>query len=72
MWMKTLPWPWTAAMEATIFTAWIYDHLKPHAAAVKVAHRLSRIAQGCERSVDNCAADAGPNPLMIRFLSPAS
>ena len=24
MWMKTLPQPWTAAMEATIFTAWIY------------------------------------------------
>ena len=40
MWMKTLPQPWTAAMEATIFTAWIYDHLKPHAAAVKVAHPL--------------------------------
>src|SRR6266568_663821 len=39
-WMKTLPQPWTAAMEATIFTAWIYDHLKPHAAAVKVAHPL--------------------------------
>ena len=29
--MKTLPEPWTAAMEATIFTGWIYDHLKPHA-----------------------------------------
>src|SRR5882724_6022086 len=40
MWMKTLPKPWTAAMEATIFTVWIYDHLKPHAAAVKVAHPL--------------------------------
>jgi transposase len=24
----------------TIFTAWIYDHLKAHAAAVKVAHPL--------------------------------
>jgi hypothetical protein len=36
-WMKTLPQPWTAAMEATIFTGWIYDHLKPHAAALKVA-----------------------------------
>src|SRR5213593_2488804 len=39
-WMKTLPEPWTAAMEATIFTGWIYDHLKPHAAALKVAHPL--------------------------------
>jgi len=29
LWMKTLPQPWTAAMEATMFTGWIYDHLKP-------------------------------------------
>ena len=39
-WMKTLPQPWTAAMEATVFTGWIYDYLKPHAAALKVAHPL--------------------------------
>jgi hypothetical protein len=38
--MKTLPQPWSAAMEATMFTGWIYDHLKPHAAALKVAHPL--------------------------------
>src|SRR6202046_921812 len=40
LWMKTLPQPWTAAMEATIFTGWIYDYLLPHAAALKVAHPL--------------------------------
>src|SRR6202163_1837913 len=28
------------AMEATIFTGWIYDHLLPHAEQVKVAHPL--------------------------------
>ena len=39
-WMKTLPHPWSGAMEATMFTGWIYDHLKPHAAALKVAHPL--------------------------------
>ena len=39
-WMKTLPQPWTAAMEATMFSGWIYDYLKPHAAALKVAHPL--------------------------------
>ena len=39
-WMKTLPQPWTAAMEATVFTGWICDHLQPHAAALKVAHPL--------------------------------
>src|SRR5579863_5806931 len=27
-------------MEATIFTGWIYDHLRPHAAEMKVAHPL--------------------------------
>ena len=40
-WMKTLPQPWTAA-KATAFTGWIYDHLQPHAAALKVAHPLMR------------------------------
>jgi transposase len=40
VWMKTLPQPWSAAMEATMFTGWIYDHLKPHAASLKVAPPL--------------------------------
>src|SRR6202163_205652 len=39
-WMRTLPQPWTAAMEATVFTGWIYDQLLPHASALKVAHPL--------------------------------
>src|SRR5215469_16462610 len=42
-WMKTLPQPWTAAMEGTVFTGWIYDHLQPHAAGLKVARRMKRI-----------------------------
>src|SRR5437763_13714795 len=37
-WVKTLPKPWTVAMEASIFTGWVYDHLLPYAAQVKVAH----------------------------------
>jgi transposase len=39
-WMKILPQPWTVAMEASIFTGWVYDHLLPHATQVKVAHPL--------------------------------
>jgi transposase len=35
-----MPQPRTIAMEATIFTGWIYDHLLPHAERVKVAHPL--------------------------------
>lgn len=39
-WIKTLPQPWTGAITTTMFTDWIYNHLKPHAAALKVAHPL--------------------------------
>jgi len=39
-WIKTLPQPRMMAMEATIFSGWIYDHLLPHAEKVKVAHPL--------------------------------
>jgi transposase len=39
-WLKTLPQPRMIALEATIFTGWIYDHLLPHAEKVKVAHPL--------------------------------
>src|SRR6202049_4688525 len=39
-WIKTLRRPWPAAMEAAIFTGWIYDHLRPHATALRVAHPL--------------------------------
>jgi hypothetical protein len=39
-WLRTLPQPRMIAMEATIFTGWIYDYLLPHAEKVKVAHPL--------------------------------
>jgi transposase len=57
-WLKTLPQPWTAAMAATIFTGWIYDHLKPHAAAVKVAHPLMLRAIAASKK-KNDRIDAG-------------
>ncbi|WP_245531972.1 IS110 family transposase [Desulfobacter postgatei] len=37
-WMEQLPPPWTVAMEATMFTGWIYDFIKPYADDIKVAH----------------------------------
>src|ERR1700742_3709767 len=39
-WIRTMPQPRMIAMEATIFTGWIYDHLLPHAEKVTVAHPL--------------------------------
>jgi transposase len=37
-WAAGLPGPWIGAMEATIFTGWIYDHLSRYAVELKVAH----------------------------------
>ena len=35
---QRLPRPWSGAMEATLFTGWIYDFLLPHAQELKVGH----------------------------------
>ena len=40
LWVAERRLPWVGAMEATLFTGWIYDHLKPHARQIKVAHPL--------------------------------
>jgi len=37
-WATGLRRPWTGALEATLFTGWIYDFLRPQAQALKVAH----------------------------------
>jgi len=57
-WRKTLPQPWSAAMEATMFTGWIYDHLKSHAAVLKVAHPLMLRAIAAAKK-KNDRSDAG-------------
>jgi transposase len=57
-WIKTLPQPRMIAMEATIFTGWIYDHLLPHAEKVKVAHPLMLRAIAASKK-KNDRIDAG-------------
>jgi len=37
-WVETLPSPWQGALEATLFSAWIYDHLRPYADDLAMAH----------------------------------
>ncbi len=51
-WVKTLPGPWHGAMEATIFSHWIYEHLKPHAAKLEMGHaaRMKAICAGKKKS----------------------
>jgi transposase len=57
-WIKTLPQPRMMAMEATIFTGWIYDYLLPHAEKVKVAHPLMLRAIAASKK-KNDRIDAG-------------
>ena len=58
VWRQTLPTPWTVAMEATMFTGWIYDFLRPHAAAIKVAHPLMLRAIAAAKKKKNDRMDA--------------
>lgn len=37
-WLEKQNAPWIGAMEATLFTGWIYDYLLPHCPDLKVAH----------------------------------
>src|SRR5713226_8935801 len=68
-WMKTLPQPWTVAMEATIFSGWIYDHLLPHAQQVKVAHPLMlRAIAAAKKKNDQIDASKIADCLRCDFL----
>jgi hypothetical protein len=37
-WVQGRSRPWVGALEETLFTAWIYDQLRPMALELKVAH----------------------------------
>jgi transposase len=68
-WRKTLPQPWTVAMEATIFSGWIYDHLLPHAAQIKVAHPLMlRAIAAAKKKNDQIDASKLADCLRCDFL----
>ena len=57
------------AMEATIFTGWIYDHLLPHAEKVKVAHPLMlRAIAAAKRKNDKIDASKIADCLRCDFL----
>jgi transposase len=68
-WVRTLPQPRMIAMEATIFTGWIYDHLLPYAEAVKVAHPLMlRAIAAAKRKNDRIDAAKIADCLRCDFL----
>jgi transposase len=51
-WAKKQQTPWHGAMEATLFSAWIYDTLKPFAAQLNMGHpaRMKAITAGKKKS----------------------
>src|SRR5499427_1192894 len=68
-WVRMLPQPRMMAMEATIFTGWIYDHLLPHADKVKVAHPLMlRAIAAAKRKNDKIDAARIADCLRCDFL----
>ncbi len=69
-WVGMLAKPWTVAMEATMFTGWMYDYLRPHAAAVKVAHPLMLRAVPVAKKKTIASMQAGIADC-LRFKLPA-
>ena len=48
-WAEALPGPWVGALEATLFTGWIYDHLEGYAVELQVAHPAMLKAIACAK-----------------------
>jgi transposase len=48
-WAATQAQPWRGAMEATLFSAWIYDTLKPYAEQLEMGHPARMKAIGCAK-----------------------
>ena len=67
-WIQTLPQPRMIAIEATIFTGWIYDHLLPHAEKVKVAHPVMLRAIAAAKKNDKIDARKIADCLRCDFL----
>jgi transposase len=48
-WANQIDQPWIGALEATMFSGWVYDLLKPHARELQVAHPLLLKAITCAK-----------------------
>ncbi len=68
-WVKELPGPWIGAMEATMFTGWVYDFLKPHAVALKVAHpAMLKAITAAKKKNDRADAEKIADLLRVNLL----
>lgn len=68
-WLHELPGPWCGAMEATIFTGWVYDFLKPHAVDLKVAHpEMLKAITAAKKKNDRADAEKIADLLRVNLL----
>jgi transposase len=68
-WLAELPGPWYGAMEATIFTGWVYDFLKPHAIELKVAHpAMLKAITSAKKKNDRADAEKIADLLRVNLL----
>lgn len=68
-WLGRLPGPWIGAMEATIFTGWIYDYLKPQAVDLKVAHpEMLKAITAAKKKNDRADAEKIADLLRVNLL----
>jgi transposase len=68
-WLSELPGPWYGAMEATIFTGWVYDFLKPHAVDLKVAHpAMLKAITAAKKKNDRADAEKIADLLRVSLL----
>lgn len=68
-WVAELPNPWMGALEATIFTGWIYDFLKSHAVELKVAHpAMLKAITAAKKKNDRADAEKLADLLRVNLL----
>ncbi|HEY5673159.1 MAG TPA: IS110 family transposase [Malonomonas sp.] len=68
-WLDEQTTPWSGAMEATIFTGWIYDFLKPHAVELKVAHpQMLKAITAAKKKNDRKDAEKLADLLRVNLL----
>lgn len=68
-WAKDIRGPWKGAMEATLFTGWVYDFLKPYAVALKVANpNMLKAITAAKKKNDMADAERLADLLRVNLL----
>lgn len=68
-WVQDLPGPWIGAMEATMFTGWVYDFLAPYAVELKVAHpEMLKAITAAKKKNDRADAERIADLLRVNLL----